>query len=109
MNFISEKYIEIPVKFPKNCVDYFEKYDIVLRNKRSNVNFAFQNYIDVSGLADYYVFSISFNAVPDGEYEYEILGDGDKSVGAKGLIQIGERIISVDAYEAEETHIEYIS
>ena len=109
MIFIYEKGLEIPIKFPRNCFDTFDSYKLVIYSQGRNYSY----YLvceDASGLTDYYVFTPNFGAVENGEYEYEILGIQDEnelSIGAKGLIQVGDRTMEIKSYESEVNYTYY--
>lgn len=109
MIFISEKGLELPTKFPRNCYDTFDTYKLVLYSQGRNFSYYYVCE-DVSGLTDYYVFVPNFGSVDNGEYEYEIFGiqdDKELSIGAKGLIQIGDRTIEIRTYENEVNYTYY--
>lgn len=100
MIFIDNKSSEVSLKIPKNNSNFVSSYTMVLKSQATNQSYSFSGLTDASGLTDYYTFSINFNEVKKGEYEYSIGED-------KGLIQIGKISHTHSAYTKDNTYIEY--
>lgn len=100
MIFIDNKTTPISLKIPKNNSEFKENYTMELQSQATNQKYTFSGLTDASGLTDYYSFTIDFNSVKNGEYEYKIGED-------KGLIQIGKISHTISAYTKDNTYIEY--
>ncbi len=100
MVFIDTKSGRIEIKLPKNTANSAETYTLSLKSQATNQQYSFTGLTDTGGFEDYLTFSVNFNKVKTGEYEY--------SVGVeKGLIQVGKISHTVTAYTEDREYIEY--
>ena len=100
MVFIDTKSGKIEVKIPRNTADSAETYTLTLKSQGTNQTYTFSGLTDSGISEDYLTFSVNFNRVKEGEYEY--------SVGVeKGLIQIGKISHTATAYTDTREYIEY--
>ena len=100
MVFIDTKSGKIQIKIPKNTANSAETYTLFLKSQATNQQYTFSGLTDEGGYEDYLTFSINFNKVKAGEYEY--------SVGVeKGLVQVGKISHTATSYTETTEYIEY--
>lgn len=92
MIIIHSKKVRTYVYFDKNTRENGKSYKLSIVNRTTNDEYTFENLENISTMADYYDFRISFSEVSDGEYEYTLTynEDNKEKIVDKGLLVVGE-------------------
>lgn len=108
MIIIKNKDIENSVYFPRNLYsDATDVYTLVLNDRASNRKHTFSNLEDKHLVQfGFYTFFVNFSQCQTGEYEYAVLGNGNKTVGT-GLIRLNELGQDNVCYNNERTYVVY--
>lgn len=107
MIIIPNKNIENTVYFPRNVyTSNTSIYTLVLNDRATNRKHITQIPDKHVVQFGFYTFSLDFNKLPQGEYEYSIIDSNDKVVGT-GLIRLNELESNNVYYNNERTYIAY--
>jgi hypothetical protein len=81
MIIVSDKNIQNSIYFPKNIYnESSDIYKLVLENRGTNEKYEFDVEDTLEATYGFYTFNTDFSNLPNGEYEYTISGNGEKTI-----------------------------
>ena len=106
MIYVENKNQNVEIRFPKSITNGASAAYLYLENHLGSYTL---NVVDTSNYSNYYVFSLNFSSVADGEY-YAYLQDASKNVLAQTIMYVGvsdEDEIDYEYYEEPEVDVEF--